>query len=221
LSRSGEKTRDRAKEHPEVLARLRKLTTLSLCGKLREPGFLAPLRKLRGLTLARTGLGGLAGIEALSGLRHLRLLACGAADLQPLAALDGLESLEIWDQRNLRSLAPLTGLAQLRRLWLVSCGATLALPSLAGMDALRVLVIDKLARPDNLKQIAAAPALRCLILTGSPALRDADALRPLAGHPTLEEVRLDSYDEALLRAVRQRYGWKVAYSNYPADRYLK
>lgn len=57
-----------------------------------------------------------------------------------------------------------------------------------------------------------------ITLPASPT--DLEALRPLAGHPTLQEVRIDSYSETLQRAISETYGWRVQYANRAADEYL-
>jgi hypothetical protein len=72
----------------------------------------------------------------------------------------------------------------------------------------------------HLERGAAAPSLRCLILSGSPSLHGVAALQPLASYQTLEELRIESFDERLASEVSSRYGWKVAYCNIPAEEYL-
>ncbi len=220
VSAHSDKTKDRPKRNTQTLERLVSLNTLSLCGQLRDLGFLEPLTGLRHLELWRCKLKSLAGLEAIAHLEHLRLHASGAKDIAPLTALGHLSTLEIWDQRTMTSLSPIAGLAALERLWLISCGSALTLPSFAGLSRLKVLVVSKLANRSNLHLIAQAPALRCLILDGCRDIDDLDAFAPLAGHPTLQEVRVDSFDIAWQRSLSQRYGWTVAYANFPADEHL-
>ncbi len=220
LAVGSSKGKDKPKQSVESLRRFASLRTLAICGALRDLGFLAGFAQLRTLVLWRCKLRSLAGLEHAHGLADLQLHASGAKDLSPLAELVSLRSLEVHDQRTMTDLSPLGRLASLERLWIVSCGTALALPSLAGCPALKVLVVDKLATPANLERIASAPALRCLVLSGCPSLHDVDALAPLAGHPALRELRIESGDERLYRAIRDRYGWKVDYCNYPAGEYL-
>lgn len=220
LAPQSDTAKDKPKKNAAVLSRLVALEALTICGQLANLDVLAPLSSLRRLGLWRCKLSSLAGVEKLGALQHLQLRAAGAKDLMPLAGLAGLKSLEVWDQRNLASLEPLSTLIGLERLWLISCGAALALPAFAPLTKLKVLLIDKLANPDNLHQIAGAPALRCLILPGSNALVKVEALAPLAGHPTLREVRLETFNEKVCKAMTDKYGWKIEYCNYPADEYL-
>ncbi|WP_440224657.1 hypothetical protein ACQQ2N_05375 [Dokdonella sp. MW10] len=212
--------RDRPKTGTAALGHLRHLGQLSVCGRLRDLAFLADLGRLEALSLWRNRLATLAGIEVCGALRSLDLRSAGPRDLAPIAALTSLRMLSIDHHPGITSIEPLLALRDLRQLRLLSCSITTDLPSLHGMTSLRVLLLDKLVTPSNLANIAAAPALRCLILDRSPALHAIEALRPLAGHPTLRELRLDSDNDGLHKAIRDTYGWKVAYANYPADEYL-
>lgn len=211
---------DRPKQHVEVLARLRQLETLILNGRLRDLAFLASFGRLRTLYLGRTRLATLDGIEACAALAELTLETTGAKDLAPLAALTELQSLELDRNPRIVSLEPLLALKRLRQLRIRASTVEGELPSLRALESLRVLALEKLATPQNLARIAAAPALRCLILSGSRALHDVDALSPLAGHPTLRELRIETHDPRIRQSIRERYGWKVEYCNLPADEYL-
>lgn len=220
LARFSDPKLDKPKTGTQQLTRFKEMRTLTLCSRLRDLGFLAGLPSLAWLALWRNGLKDLGGIEACGGLADLVLRASGAKSVAPLRALARLRSLEIWDQRGLTDLQALAGLPALARLWIVSCGRDLALPSFAGFEALRVLVLHTGGNAAGLERIAEAPGLRCLVLGNEPALNAVEALRPLAGHPTLQEVRIDSPSEALRAAISEAYGWKVQYANWPADEYL-
>ncbi|MBL8515644.1 MAG: hypothetical protein JNM76_01640 [Betaproteobacteria bacterium] len=220
LAAYSDKTKDKAKQNAAVLSRLHALEELTVCGRLKALDFLASLPSLKRLQLWRCKLPSLTGIESMTGLQHLTLRATGAKDLDPVRGAADLKSLEIWDQRNMSDLSPVLGLKHLQRLWLISCGKTLPLPSFESLVSLKVLVIDNLVTAGNLHLIAAASSLRCLILRGNPSMASVAALAPLAGHPALKEVRLETFDEKLYKAIRDQYGWKVEYCNFPADEYL-
>lgn len=219
VAQSGDSKRDKPKQNADSLRRFTALTELVLCGQFKDLAFLPALTGLQRLGLWRNKLASLAGVEALPALRYLELRTCGAKDLTPLAALDELRALEISNERGLAGLAVLSGLRRLQRLWLIACGASLQLPSLADLPELRVLVLDKLATPHNLQAAASARGLRCLILSGSGKINP-DDFQPLAGHPSLRELRIESFNEKLWKAISDRYGWKVDYCNYPADEHL-
>lgn len=220
LAQGSDAGRDRPKRGLEALARLQALERLCLCGRLADLGFLRALTGLRQLSLWRTQLKSLAGIETCAALESLELHACGARDLAPLAALTRLASLEIESRSPLDGMEHLPGLAALRQLRLLGAGFKQPLLPLSALTALRVLVFDGPPTPQNLASIAAAPALRCLILPRSAGLRDAGDFEPLRGHPSLLELRIDSFDAALHARISDRFGWKLAYCNYPAPEYL-
>jgi hypothetical protein len=220
LAPPGDKRLDKAKRGTEALARFAALQELMLCGALSNLAFLADLPALKRLRLQRSKLESLRGIEKATQLEHLELNASGAKSLAPLADLRALKSLEIWNQRGLSELDALAGLQDLRRLWLVSCGRDLALPSFARLRALRVLVLHSICGSEQLERVAQAPGLRCLILSGPSDLRSPEDFQPLAGHPSLRELRIDGWDEGLAAAITARFGWKVAIANWPADEHL-
>lgn len=220
LAPFSDKAKDKIKQNTEVLKKFLALRSLSFCGRLAGLAFLQDLPELRRLQLWRCRLKNLSGIEGLTGLEALQLVASGANDLAPLGQLQGLRSLALRDQRNILTLAPITDLGRLQQLWVISCGSQLRVPSLHRLTELRVVVVDKLTSSDALRQIATATGLRCLVLSGSPELASINALAPLADHPSLREVRLETHDQQILRGISEHYGWQTRYCNFPADEYL-
>lgn len=106
------------------------------------------------------------GIAALTGLRALRELSVEAASvddaaLKALGQLHELEALQLKAPGAITTLAPLAALPSLRRAAL-SCA-------------------DRAGCPDGLLQLAAAPALGELILTGYEEITDAEAAALAAG----------------------------------------
>lgn len=221
VARFSDKNRDKAKTHVEVLSRLSELVDLTVCGQLTNIAFLAPMTALRTLALWRNKLKSLAGIGSVLGLEHLVLKSPGAKSVGPVGDLKCLKSLEVWDQRNLSELNELAALPAMARLWLLSCGSDLAIPSLHGFKSLKVFVLHSNSLLKNLASISQAPALECLILSNSPAFYSVESLKPLAGHPTLRELRICSNNDRLKHSIADRYGWKIEYSNFPADEYLR
>jgi len=220
LAPGSDPKRDRPKRSTEVLESLQALETLSVCGRLQDLRFLGQLHALETLSLWRSTLGSLAGLESCARMRKLELRATGVKALDQIEALADLAFLDVWDLRKLASLDPIARLPRLRQLRLVGCKVDQGIPSLHGLVDLKVLVIDKLPSVSDLAAIAAAPALRCLVLGGDAAF-DVEGLAALAGHACLQEVRLDTFDERLWSEIGSRYGWKVGYCNYPADEYLQ
>ena len=220
VARYSDKALDKPKTHVEVLSCLRELEDLTVCGKLTDVDFLASMTALRTLALWRNKLKSLCGIGSAPGLEHLVLKSPGPRSVGPLSHLQRLKSLEVWDQRNLCDLNELAALPSLARLWLLSCSNDLPIPSLHGFQSLRVLVLHSNSMLENLASIAQAPALQCLVLSNSPVFYSVESLKPLAGHPTLRELRICSNNDRLKQSIADRYGWKVEYSNFPADEYL-
>jgi len=210
LEQSGDSKRDRPKRSLDVLSALHELQHLSICGRLESLDLIGTLPALRSLALWRTRLKSLAGIEHAPHLQRLELLASGAKDLTSLAALRELTFLRIDRQRNLSGLDAIARLPNLRELHLISSTFEDELPSFAQLTSLHVAVLDNLAAPDNLERIAAAPELRCLVLSRSTPLYDVAALTPLQRHPHLKELRLDTGNEGLLARIRDAYGWKCS-----------
>lgn len=86
---------DRPKTNIDALARLERLEELTLCGRLRDLGFLAGLARLEKLSLWRTKLNTLNGIEHCRSLKELKLVSSGAKSLGPIGELAALERLEL------------------------------------------------------------------------------------------------------------------------------
>ena len=220
VARYSDKKQDKPKTHVEVMSRLSELEDLAVCGRLTNIDFLASMTALRTLGLWRNKLKSLTGIGSAGNLEHLVLKSPGPKSVAPLRDLKRLKSLEVWDQRNLSDLRQLSALPDLARLWILSCGNNLPLPSFQGFGSLRVLVLHSNSVLENLASISQAPALQCLVLSNSPIFYSVESLEPLAGHPTLRELRICSNNDRLKQSISDRYGWKVEYSNFPSDEYL-
>ena len=143
---------------------------LATCANLRQaylgsaPMNDAGIKRLAGLPLEVLALESekltSKGIAALAGLRALRELSVRAsgvddAAIKALGQLHELEALEVKAPGAVTTLAPLAALPSLRRAAL-SCA-------------------DRAGCPDGLLQLAAAPALAELILTGYEEITDAEA----------------------------------------------
>lgn len=220
LAAFSDKKLDRIKQNTQALEQFTSITTLTLCGKLGQLEFLSAMQKLEKLELWRNGLKNLNGIELAQNITQLKLFSAGIKDLSAVSALSRLESLEVWNQRNLTDWSALGKLKKLKKLYFVSCGSKLPMVSLETFKALRVLVIDKLNNKSDMALISKAPNLKCLILHIDKELLDVKTFSVLANHPSLVELRLDNGSKEFWDQLSETYGWKVVYSNYPAEEHL-
>ena len=135
-----------------------RVATLDFDGRteLVDLGFVASLPRLRSLNLCGTGVRDLAPLAHASGLERLVVMRTAVEDLSPLAGCPGLAELSI-DRTPVTDLSPLAGSTALR---------LLDLGSAAIADVAVLGVLPRLAVLD----IGPAPAMRCLDLSGFPAL---------------------------------------------------
>ena len=123
----------------------------------------------------------------LTELRKLQLFLGGTRNLAALARLPSLE--ELWLMRitklsDLGVLADLTGLKTLKLEWMRNVSD---LPSLHRHTRLENVELEMMKGLTDLSAIAAAPALRRLVVADMPQLT-ADSFRCLIGHQRLEEL---------------------------------
>lgn len=219
VARFSDKALDKPKRNTHELGRFRALRSLQLCGKLSDVSFLPQLPGLASLSLWRNGLRSLEGVDALQALRTFDIHFNPSAPLHPLAACAALDALEVWDARGLDGDA--FAHPGVRRAWFLSCGKGFTIRAGADWSALRVAVIHSADGPANLRRLASAPRLACLVLSNTPAKLAFEDFAPLFGHPTLREVRADEVKDGVLERLAAEQGWRCDPApNFPADAYL-
>ena len=160
---------------------LTELENLGLSGyTLPDLSLLLPLVKLRKLSLSLGGTRNLAALAQLPELEDLRLMRITKlSDLGILADLVGLKALELIWMRNVTSL-----------------------PSLTGLERLDEVTLDTMKGLTDLSPLAAAPALRRLVV-GDMRQLTADSFRCFIGHPRLQELWADTGRRKLNAQVKQ------------------
>jgi internalin A len=160
---------------------LTELENLGLSGyTLPDLSLLLPFVKLRKLSLSLGGTRNLAALAQLPELEDLRLMRITKlSDLGILADLVGLKALELIWMRNVTSL-----------------------PSLTGLERLDEVTHDTMKGLTDLSPLAAAPALRRLVV-GDMRQLTADSFRCFIGHPRLQELWADTGRRKLNAQVKQ------------------
>ena len=160
---------------------LTELENLGLSGyTLPDLSLLLPLVKLRKLSLSLGGTRNLAALAQLPELEDLRLMRITKlSDLGILADLVGLKALELIWMRNVTSL-----------------------PSLIGLERLDEVTLDTMKGLTDLSPLAAAPALRRLVV-GDMRQLTADSFRCFIGHPWLQELWADTGRRKLNAQVKE------------------
>jgi len=160
---------------------LTELENLGLSGyTLPDRSLLLPLVKLRKLALSLGCTRNLAALAQLPELEDLRLMRITKlSDLGILADLVGLKALELIWMRNVTSL-----------------------PSLIGLERLDEVTLDTMKGLTDLSPLAAAPALRRLVV-GDMRQLTADSFRCFIGHPRLQELWADTGRRKLNAQVKQ------------------
>jgi hypothetical protein len=120
-------------------------------------------------------------------LRKFQLFLGGTRNLAALAQLPELEELWLMRITKLADLGILTDLVGLRTLKLDWMRNVTSLPSLHRHQRLEDVTLDTMKGLTDLSPIAAAPALRRLVIDGMPQLT-ADSFRCFIGHPRLQEL---------------------------------
>lgn len=155
--------------HRKDLAAVRRLGQLSSLG-------------LSGITLPDLSL-----ILPLAELRHLSIFLGGTTNLEMLRQLPALESLFLMRITRMSDLGVLAGLERLRSLRLDWMRNVRSLPSLSRLSSLDSVELDTMKGLTDLSPLAAAPALRRLVVRAMPQL-DAESFRCFIGHPRLAEL---------------------------------
>ena len=165
------------------------LEALSLEGHTKDIASVSCLSRLTSLGLKAITLPDLAVLGSLRDVSSLGLSFGGTRELAHLAELPRLESLSLMRINKLDDLSVLPKLTSLKKLDLDSLSGIRSLPSLASLVHLEELTLETMKGLTELSAAAAAPALRRLVIAGTPQL-DLDAFRCLVGHPSLCELRL-------------------------------
>jgi hypothetical protein len=170
--------------HKTDLSCIRSLTQLEHLGlsgyTLPDLSLLLPLVKLRKFQLF------------LGGTRNLAALA-------QLPALDDLWLMRITKLTDLGVLADLSGLQRLQLDWMRN---VTSLPSLHRNERLEDVTLETMKGLTDLAPIAAAPALRRLVVAEMPQLT-AESFRGFIGHPRLEELWADTGRRKLNAQVKE------------------
>jgi len=151
------------------------------------------LHCIRGLTeledLALTGytLPDLSLLLPLVKLRKLSLLLGGTRNLAALAQLPELEDLRLMRITKLSDLGILADLVSLKTLELIWMRNVTSLPSLDRLDRLDDVTLDMMKGLTDLSPLAAAPALRRLVV-GDMRQLTPDSFRCFIGHSRLQEL---------------------------------
>jgi hypothetical protein len=165
------------------------LRLLFLVGHKKDVSVVGGLTDLTSLGLSGVTLPDLSLLLPLKALRALQLFLGGTANLSHLPRLPALEDLSlmrITKVSDLGVLADLVGLTKLQLDWMRNVAS---LRSLAGLTRLEDVTLGTMKGLTDLSPVAAAPALRVLMVDGMPQLT-AENFRCLVGHPRLKELWL-------------------------------
>ena len=180
----------------EPVSNLERLTYLRIEGHGQTSGW-ASLRRcvhLEEASLLSVQLSNLRRLNTWKRLRHLSLSGRGLKSLEGIQAFEHLETLNlIW--LGTGDLMPLRGLTTLSDLWLTLMDRCRSLEPLAGLPALRRLVVyqpamnaREVSHIDTLKPLATLASLEEFVLVGTK-IDDGD-LSPLFDLPRLARVHL-------------------------------
>src|SRR5579872_407062 len=184
------------------------LRVLSLESHTKDIATLSRLVQLTTLVFRGVTLPDLSLIASLPELNTFSLLLGGTKHLDHLAEAPRLEVLSLMRISKLADLSVLARLRFLKTLELDGMRNVTALPSLAPLTRLEDVTLETMKGLTDISPVAAAPALRQLVIAGMPQL-DANAFRCLVGHPSLAQLRLWSslggvnLKKPVLEAVKQ------------------
>jgi internalin A len=187
---------------------LRFLEAWPLLGNLFLVGHKTDLSCIRGLTaLEHLGLSGytlpdLSLLLPLVKLREFQLFLGGTRNLAALAQLPALEDLRLMRITKLSDLGILADLAGLKTLHLDWMRNVTSLPSLHRNDRLEDVTLETMKGLTDLSSIAAAPALRRLVVAEMPQLT-VESFRCFIGNPRLEELWADTGRRKLNAQVKE------------------
>jgi internalin A len=186
------------------LERLPALTKLFLVGHKKDLASIQSLMELRSLGLSGITLPDLSLLLRLKALRKLQLFLGSTADLSLLPRLADLEELSLMRITKLGDLTMLGdahGLKSLRLDWMRN---VTRLPSFARLTRLENVELDAMKGITDLTPIAAAPALRRLVVTDMRQLT-ADSFRCLLGHPRLQELHAYTGKSSVNAAIMEMF----------------
>jgi hypothetical protein len=178
------------------------LKLLFLVGHKTDLPCIRDLAGLENLGLSGVTLPDLSLLLSFAGLRKLQLFFGGTRNLAELAQLPGLEDLSLMRITKLSDLGILADLAGLKRLQLIWMRNVTSLPSLHRNERLEDVTLETMKGLTDLAPIAAAPALRRLVVAEMPQLT-VESFRGFVGHPRLEELWADTGRRSLNAEVRQ------------------
>ena len=175
------------------------------------------LVELEDLGLSGFTLPDLSSLVPLAKLRKFQLFLGGTTTLAALTQLPALEELWLMRIAKLADLGVLSKLAGLKTLRLDWMRNVTSLPSLHRSERLEEVTLDTMKGLVDLAPIAAAPALRRLVVAAMPQLT-IESFRCLIGHPRLEELwpdtgrrTLNTQIRALLPLVVRRFPNQLAF----------
>jgi hypothetical protein len=148
------------------------------------PDAVAHATQLEHLVLHSITIPSIAPLTGLPRLRGLALKLGGAPDLTAFPELPDLRFFEAWQVRGLTDLSPIAASPTLEVLDLESLRRA-TLPDFSRAVSLQHVLIDNLPLTEGLAGLAAAPALRQVIISSRRVLEPAE-VDVLRGHPTLQ-----------------------------------
>jgi hypothetical protein len=184
------------------LASLPHLTSLFLVGHKKDLRAVSDLQQLTDLGLSEITLPDLSLLLPLKRLRKYANLLGGTRDLGALAQLPELEELSLMRITKLADLGVLKEIRRLKTLRLDWMRNVTALPSFAGLSRLDDVELTMMKGLTDLSPVAAAPALRRLVVADMPHLA-ADSFRCFIGHPRLEELWADTGRLKVNRQIKE------------------
>ena len=171
------------------LARLTHVVDLWLEGHTKDFDVVGSLRTLRRLSLRSIRLPDLAPLRSLGQLRSLELKLGGSTDIRELPNIGRLIRFEAWLVRGLTDLEAIGSVESLETLFLQSLSRVTRLPSLARLGKLTRVHLESMKGVTDLAPVAAAPALRDLLLIDMRHLQP-EALQPFIAHPSLRSASI-------------------------------
>jgi internalin A len=171
------------------LERLTHVVDLWLEGHTKDFEVVGSLRTLRRLSLRSIRLPDLSPLRPLHQLQSLELKLGGTKDIRELPNIGRLLRFEAWLVRGLTDLDAIASVGSLRTLFLQSLSRVTSLPSFAPLRDLTRVHLEGMKGITDLAPVAAAPALRELLLVDMRHLQ-IQALRPFVAHRTLRSASI-------------------------------
>ena len=172
-----------------LLERFPDLEELYIEGHRKDFDSVSGLTKLQKLTLRSITLPDLSVLTSLKELWSLDIKLGGTKDLSHLPEIGQLKYIELWMIRGLSNIQSISDVSSLQFLFLQALRRVEELPSFRMLHKLRRLHIETLKGLVDISPIVAAPALKELLVLGTPQLKP-EEFRCLVGHPTLETATI-------------------------------